>query len=67
MATVRVRVAVAVDPEGGWYAIGGNYLTPQEALCLSSDKCEYGEQHYWLEAELEVPSVETVKAEVKRA
>jgi hypothetical protein len=64
--TVKIRVAVSVDPEGHWYAVG--YANADEKhLRESCDELDPGEAHYWLEAELPVPETQTVQATVTKA
>jgi len=68
--TVKVRIAVAVAPDGKWNSCGwGNdSMTPseqkrrnQEIMELAIDVCGEGEgegeARYWLEVELPVPTV----------
>ena len=64
---VKVRVALAVDPNGYWNATGwggGRLGTPPEAevMGLAVEAVEDGEARYWLEAEVEVPEVPVVAA-----
>ncbi len=62
--TVRVRIAVAVDDDGDWQAFGGSGYADHK---LSEYvKARVGQQHsmHWVEAELPVPQVRTVRGEV---
>jgi hypothetical protein len=73
MATVRVRIAVAVDPSGKWNAVG--YTKDGDANNLLSDEdmesaCEFvsgGEARYWITATLAVPEVIAVEGDVQQA
>jgi len=59
MKTVKVRIAVAVDPCGNWNASG--WLNPDgqiaegEAMDIAIDGVNEGASKYWVEAELPVP------------
>jgi len=60
--TVKVRIAVAVDPEGAWSAIGWRgcrYDSVRDVLGESSmlDALDPGEQYCWVTAEVPVPAV----------
>ena len=68
MATVKVRIAVAVTPEGDWNACGWSGAESENdmmGICIESLAC--GEKRYWLEAELDVPDEPTVQASVAAA
>lgn len=67
--TVKVRIAVAVDPQGRWYAQGsGELLTGllypknhDELLeTVDVDQCGPNEALFWITAELPVPQIEEV-------
>lgn len=67
--TVKVRIAVAVDPDGDWYAAGwssrdSNYEDDAMSCCL--ENIGYNERRYFIEAELTIPGAtpETVQANV---
>jgi hypothetical protein len=70
--TVKVKIAVAVDPKGRWYAYGsgdaGGLLYPQnhdELLeTVDIDQCGPNEALFWVSAELPVPAVQEVAGEV---
>lgn len=65
MAKVRVRVAVAVGPDGKWNATGWSGACDDgEVMSLAIDSVEGGERRYWLEAWLEIPEIPTVEASV---
>lgn len=71
--SVKVRIAVAVDCNGSWNCAGGDYMEEKDLQGCVCDGLEFGERHYWLEAELEVPEplkppeVPTVSAKVCEA
>ncbi len=67
MKTVKIKVAVAVDPEGGWMASGWsdrNGEPVEEAMENCIDDFGGNEAKYWLEAELPIPKEMTVQATV---
>ncbi len=70
MKTVKVRVAVAVDPSGKWSAAGWSREdgTPDEgaAMDVVLESVDEGEARYWIEAELPLPGTVTFKGEIKR-
>lgn len=62
--TVKIRIAVAVDPSGDWYALG--YPEPSDHIhgdC--SEALQEGESRYWVTAELAVPEVAEVAGQVE--
>lgn len=66
---VRVRIAVAVDPRGDWNAAGWDCSYPAEvydrkAMEVACEGVLDGSARYWLEADLDVPEVPTINAEV---
>lgn len=64
MKTVKVRIAVAVDPKGAWNASGWSGATNKVAMDCAVDVVESGEARYWLEAELPIPEPQEVQAVV---
>lgn len=62
MATVKVRIAVAVDRKGDWYAYGSTHADDASMMDNAVDCVEEGEAQYFLTAELEIP--EAISAEV---
>jgi len=74
MRTVKVKIPVAVDPSGRWYAYGwstGEHSGPHnhDELLEVTDTEQIGpnEALYWVMAELIVPEVTHVAGEVTRA
>lgn len=73
--TVKVRIAVAVDPKGRWYAGGSGdgdeVLFPRnhdELLeVVDIDQCGPNESLFWVTANLLVPEVAEVEADVQVA
>lgn len=63
--TVKVRIAVAVDPTGCWNSAGGGSLSDSDAMEFAAEVLETGEAHFWLTAELPVPEVTEVAATVE--
>lgn len=64
--TVKVRVAVAIDPTGRWAAFGQAKLLDKAALNEAGESFTAGAAHYWLTAELPVPEADEVVATVER-
>lgn len=68
MKTVKVRIAVAVDPEGDWDARGGSGLFSQDRRVLRALAYqENTDAVYWLTAELPVPEAQEIAATVEEA
>lgn len=68
MATVKVRIAVAVDDTGNWNACGWkNAPNDAEKMDLCVESLNDGEARYWLEAELALPEVLALQASVSAA
>lgn len=65
--TVKVRVAVAVDSDGDWMAVG--YRDASEAHSADDARGEVGDgaSIYWLTAELPIPEAVEVQADVGEA
>ena len=66
MKTVKVRIAVAVDPEGDWDARGESGqqdVRTLRALAYNSNL----DRVYWLTAELPVPEAQEIAATVEEA
>ena len=61
--TVRVRIAVAVDPTGDWSSAGWKSADPGELHSYAIDTLEVGERRYWLEADLEIPEIPAMRVE----
>lgn len=66
MATVKVRIAVAVCPKGKWMAAGGSEATDLMAMGSCLDFVEPGEARYFIEANLDIPEVKTVQGTVMK-
>lgn len=64
--TVKVRIAVAVDPTGRWAAHGWVDAEDGFMMDLAVDSVEAGEARYFVEAELEAPEAQTIEAEVEK-
>lgn len=67
---IKVRIAVAVDPQGGWNAVGFGGAGEQDtmaAMSLAVEAVGDGEACYWIETELEVPEAKTYFAKAARA
>ena len=61
---VRCKIALAVDPSGAWSAGGG--ATKDGKWCNGFDYIldgvDPGESRYWVEVDVDVPDVKTIKA-----
>lgn len=64
MKTVKVRIAVAVGPDGDWNSSGWRDGDDKMKMELCTETVANGEARYWLEAELAVPEPEVVNAAV---
>lgn len=62
--TVRVRIAVAVDPTGRWNSCGWDTGSDPEKMEFAAENMGEGESLFWLEADLPVPEVPVIEAEV---
>ena len=68
MERVKVRIAVAVDEVGNWYGCGGSALEVADSISLAKSGVPIvGPSLFWLEAELPVPCIKTVAANVVEA
>ena len=64
MATVKVRIAVAVDPDGDWNSCGWKDGDDKDKMGMCCDTLGSGEARYWLEAELPIPEIAKIQAVV---
>lgn len=74
MATIVVKIAVAVDPSGKWNAAGWSQIDsqfPDEAACMDAAIEGLGEgdgeARYWVTAVLRVPETEPVEGMAESA
>ena len=68
MATVKVRIAVAVDARGNWNACGFSAArSDKDKMDSCVEMLDDGEARYWLEAELAIPETPTIQADVAAA
>lgn len=67
MKTVKVRIAVAVDPKGYWKAIGWPDLKDDEAAGYAAKLCDRGEVVSFVTAELPIPEAVEVAEQVEEA
>jgi hypothetical protein len=70
--TIKVRIAVAVDPQGRWYCYGSgdrekNYIENHDQLLETTtfDTIGPSESLYWLTAELPVPEPQEITAVIE--
>jgi len=62
MSTKKVRIAVAIDETGDWYAVGWDELRDRRLRCaVSRDADLEGEAKavYFVEAEIPLPTLDT--------
>lgn len=57
MKTVKVRIAVAVGPDGDWSAYGWKGARDGHAMVTATDTVCEGASRYWITAELPIPEV----------
>lgn len=68
--TVKVRIAVAIDPKGRWYAHGTDSFPKNHDELLEVvdiDQCGPNEALFWITAELPVPEVQEVAGKIAAA
>jgi anti-sigma factor RsiW len=63
--TVKVRVAVAVDPKGDWNACGSCRMSDVDSMSFATEVVADGEARYWLTADLVVPEISDIPAAVE--
>lgn len=54
---LKIRVAVAIDREGNWGAIGWSGADDHEAMLVAIQNAKAGERRYWLECEVDGPDL----------
>lgn len=66
MKTIKVRIAVAIDPGGQWCARGCSYTNEKNNMETVVRRVDVGEKIYWLEVELPVPdeTIPVIQAQV---
>lgn len=67
MKTVKVRIAVAVDPSGDWNSDGWMRGKDKDMREQAVDPLQDGAAVYWLTAELPVPEAQEIAATVEEA
>ena len=63
--TVKVRIAVAVDPKGHWQASGWRDAGEEVWDCVL-DCVDDGEARFWITAELPIPESIEVQGKVEK-
>jgi hypothetical protein len=65
--TIRIRIPVAVDPQGRWYAYGYPGLKDHNELLETTDFDQIGpnEALYWVTAEVAIPEIVETAGEVE--
>lgn len=57
MKTVRVRILVAVDADGGWICHGASGESDKEKRdCIFLENIKDGEIFHWIEADVPLPA-----------
>lgn len=62
MSKVKIRIAVAITPDGKWNSCGWSEGDDEELMGMAADPLGTGEARYWINTEVEVP--ETVEITV---
>ncbi|MDD5151926.1 MAG: hypothetical protein PHC28_15850 [Flavobacterium sp.] len=58
---IKVKIAVAVGPDGSWNAVGwSNASSMKEMMDIAVDEVSDGENRFWIEVELPVPQEVTI-------
>jgi hypothetical protein len=65
--TVKVRIAVAIDPTGTWSSSGYSGFEGDKAMDYAAECLGPGENRFWLTAELPVPEIPEIAAVVEPA
>lgn len=65
--TVKVRIAVAVDPTGAYSATGYDTMSEKNGFDFITDTLQPGEARYWVTAELPIPAAPEVPGTVENA
>lgn len=64
MKTVRVRIAVSVDPDGVWNSCGWSEGSDADKSGLAFEEQAYGGALHWVEADVPIPEPTTIEGEV---
>lgn len=64
MSKVKVRIAVIVDKDGCWDCCGYNGLADNKKMEFAASKGVNADAKYWIEAELDIPEVPVIQAQV---
>jgi len=64
MRKVKVKIAVAIDSDGDWNAVGRAGQDEREVMDIASLIVYTNAALYWVEAELEVPEERIVQGKV---
>lgn len=62
--TIKIRIAVAVDPTGDWGSAGWSGADESKLHDYAAETMENGERRYWFEGEVEVPELPVVSVSV---
>lgn len=64
--TVTVRIAVAIDPHGGWNAVGTNAIDDDDAMSLAMMDLPVCTA-YWVTVTVPVPEAQEIAGKVEAA
>lgn len=64
MSKVKVRIAVVVDKDGNWDCGGYNGQADHKKMEQATYSGINPDAKYWLEAELDIPEVPVIQAQV---
>jgi len=65
--TVKVRIAVCVDPQGDWSSSGWSGATDEDMMENASGDTSMDAKQYFIEAEIPIPEPEIVQGTVSPA
>ena len=62
MKTVKVKIALAIDPEGRWAVAGWSDADLDDLHSFAIDHISTGEARYWLTADVPIPETNELEA-----
>lgn len=62
---MKVRIAVAVDADGDWNAVGCRALSDEKAAGYAADTISDPYHVRFVEADVPLPDISTIRGEVK--
>lgn len=64
MKTIKIKIAVAVWPDGAWNSCGWSGGTDAEKTSIAVEAGPTGERLSWVEANVPLPELETITGTV---